>query len=308
MTTVKSPFGGNFKWMGGPLSSAIGRMTRALMGFAGSIISAAPDLWAEARERFEKELLEVLVVSDLTGRMYTLKKADRVPPPPTGFAVSLEAPEPEPEEIEFHIAEVPFTEAIENIVTREPRLAKGWKAVAELYQREHAFALAKSTDLALTKKIRDVIGGALEKGFDPADQGRVIAEMGDWTRAYGETVFRTNAATAFTNGQFAQAHDPDVADLIPAFEYNAVLDSNVRPNHAAAHGLVAGTKDPIWNIFAPPNGFSCRCNLRYVDRYELERRGLMDKAGRVIRHYPPNFGNAHPDPGFEKGRWVGMAR
>lgn len=303
--TTKSPFGGGFKWAGRPLKAAEARMTAALKGLASAILGMSPDVLADARRAFESELLETLVVSDLTGRMYTLKRADTVPPPPTGFAVAATS-EDEGEDFEIAITKVPFRDAIKNIVTREPRLARSAEAVAELYAREHAFALARSADIALTRKVRDVIASALEKGFDPSDNARVIAEMGDWTQTYGETVFRTNAATAFSNGQFAQAQDPDVADLIPAFEYNAVHDSSVRRNHLAADGLVAGTKDPIWKMFAPPLGHQCRCGLRYVDRYELEERGLLDASGRVIRRYPPNFNQAHPDVGFGKGRWVGM--
>lgn len=298
MTTVKSPFGGDARWLGKPLNTVTSRMVTSLKGLTAAILDMSPDAITKAWDRFEDEILEVLVVSNLTGRMHALRRADRVPPPPSKFAVS--ETDDGGEEFEIKVAAVPFREAIENIVTREPRLAESAAEVAELYAREHVFALARSTDIALTRKIRDVMASALEKGFDPSDHGRVIAEMGEWTQAYGETVFRTNAATAFTAGKFEQVQDPDVADLIPAFEYNAVRDSSVRHNHLAADGLVAGTKDPIWKIFAPPLGYNCRCSLRYVDRYELEERHLLDASGRVIRHTPPNFSRAYPDPGFKR--------
>jgi len=280
---------------------SVGRLVRSLKDFSLAILDGNPAVYTEARDAFAEKLSSILAASDLMGRAATWREFDAAGGGGTPPFATTASGEPE-EEIAIQVGEVPFKEAIQDIIDREPRLAEGWQEVADLYSRTHAFALAKSTDLALTRKIQDTVSSMLKDGFDPSDSGRVIAEMGGWTRAYGETVFRTNAATAFSAGQFQQSQDPEVADLIPAFEYVAVHDLNTRPNHLAAHGLIAGTKDSIWNIFTPPISYNCRCSLRFVDRYELEQRHLLDKAGRVIRHLPATFGAAHPDKGFGMGR------
>lgn len=202
------------------------------------------------------------------------------------------------------VPSVHFREAIEDLIDREPRLATGWRAVADLYQQGPAFALAKSTEIQLTRRIQDKIAEFLVRGITEPTAAKVIAEMGDFTRAYSATVFRTNLATAYTAGRFRMVEDPNVASIIGAFEFNAIDDSDVRKNHLAAHGLLAAPADAIWDIFSPPIGYNCRCALRMVDRFELEKRDLFEPNGDVRRFIPPGFSGAFPDRGFETTRRV----
>lgn len=195
-----------------------------------------------------------------------------------------------------------FDEAIENLVTREPRLARSASAVAELYATRHAFALARSTEQNLTEWVQDYINRSLREGRSVPDAAEAIAAAGDFTNAYAETVYRTNVATAYSAGRFAQANDPDVAQVIGAFELETAGDADVRDNHAAAGGLLAAQNDPVWNVFAPPLGYRCRCNLRLVTVDELRSTGRLGADGRVKPYFPPSFHRAHPDPGFGRGR------
>jgi SPP1 gp7 family putative phage head morphogenesis protein len=169
-----------------------------------------------------------------------------------------------------------------------------------VYRLKHGFALGRKTTLEVTKKVRDTIGRMMREGAGEITAGKVIADMGGWAQSYGRTVYRTNLASAYTKGRFAEARDPDIAEVIGAFEYNAILDSGVRANHRAAHGLVAATNDPLWHSFSPPLGFNCRCSVRLVDRFELSRRRLL-KGGVVSRSLPSNFRMAGPDTGFMRG-------
>ena len=97
---------------------------------------------------------------------------------------------------------------------------------------------------------------------------KVIQQLGDFTRSYANTVYRTNLNTAYTAGRFQQAQEPGVRTVLPAMERWEIMDSAVRrgrpidgpkggtkENHAAAHGLVAATTDPIWNRVASPSGY-----------------------------------------------------
>lgn len=203
------------------------------------------------------------------------------------------------------VPNIPFEEAVEDMIRREPRLARGAAEVSRLYSQRHAFALAKSADLQVTKAIRDFIASALREGKSIPEASEVIAELGGsegFTRAYGETVYRTNVVTAYSAGRFREAMEPAVREVIGAFEFIATLDSDCRENHAAAHKLMASQDDPIWERFTPPLGYNCRCTLKLVDKFELESLHRLDRAGRVVRWLPVSFSKAHPDQGFGQGR------
>jgi hypothetical protein len=187
--------------------------------------------------------------------------------------------------------------AIEDLVKRDPRLADGYKRVQELYSKERAFALAKSSDLATTKKVQEIVGEALAKGHTLPKVEDLIAKIGGWARGYGEVVFRTNLNTTYANGRFLEAQDPDLEGFIVGLERMEVLDSDTRHNHRAADGLTAGLRDPIWLRLGLPGGYNCRGSYRLVDRYEAERRGLLTASGQMrTAQAPPG---AYNDPGFD---------
>lgn len=193
---------------------------------------------------------------------------------------------------------VPFEEAVQDVLTRSPRLARGYLEVQRLYTTEHAFALAKSVDIEVTKKAQEVVRRALSHGATGAEAEEAIAGLDGWARPYGETVYRTNVTTAYADGRLAQAKDPAVQVIAPCLMYVARHDSNVRPNHLAYDGLVAGPDDPVWRIAKPPQGYRCRCALRLVDRLEAEALGALDAAGRPKPGRIPV--GAFPDEGFQK--------
>lgn len=170
------------------------------------------------------------------------------------------------------------------------------QVVRRLYLEQHGPSIAQLIDANLVERIE----AAFSAGFETATE--TIQEISGWSRAYADTVYRTNLTTAYAAGQWQEALDPDVLEFAPAFQYDATGDKDTRPNHQAMEGLLAGKTDSIWNTFAIPNGFNCRCALREVDRFELEERGLLLANGQVKRVIPPTFGAAHPDPGFDKGR------
>lgn len=77
-----------------------------------------------------------------------------------------------------------------------------------------------------------------------------------------ETVVRTEsskimgaetwkAATTMENGE----EDTNLW----GFTYNAVGDSRTRSKHMLQDGCSAPKDDPFWQVWAPPNGYNCRC-------------------------------------------------
>ena len=276
--------------------TAISFSDRLLQLASALVVDRHPSAIAKERAlaRLSRLIGETMALSDLMGRRRLILEAEavRARQPVSTRAVFSETPV---------VPHVEFDEAVADMVSRRPELAKSAEKVAEVYER-HGFALAQAAELSIVKRIQEFIAKALREGRTVPKAAETIAGIGDFTQAYAETVYRTNVATAYTAGRFQQAADPDIAEVIGAFEFNAVLDADTRPNHAAAHGLLASQNDPIWATYSPPLGFQCRCDLRLVDRFELRERNLLDTAGRTLRILPGTFSSAYPDPGFGHGR------
>jgi len=230
-----------------------------------------------------------MILANLNGRKRVLMEADYASKHQAAFS-----------DEKTPLSNLPFIEAVEDLISREPRLAKGYAEVSKLYSTEHVFALAKSVNKNLTERIQKAINDLMQEGGSLPDFENVWHEITPWSQAYGDTVYRTNCNTAYTAGRFTQAKDPDVQEVIPAMEYISMHLPTSRPNHEAAHGLIAPSNDPIWNTFKPPMGYNCMCGTNFVSKYELERRGLL-KDGKVTTYYPPTFASAHPDKGFKEG-------
>ena len=252
----------------------------------------------EARAKAMSALAELVgysgILSDLIGRRRTLLTSDWVRAHRGKLAASPATP---------LIPNVPAARAIEDLISREPRLAKSAAEIAVTYS-QHGFAAARSAELSLTKALQGFLERAMREGGTVPSGAKQIAFLGGgdeegFTRSYAETVFRTNLATAYNAGLIEQAKDPDVKEVIPALEYSAVMDVDTRPNHAAANGMIATADDPIWNVMGPPAGHRCRCVRVLVDAWTLREKGLIDDSGNVTRYLPPTFSQAHPDPGFK---------
>jgi hypothetical protein len=238
-----------------------------------------------------KLISQTMILANMNARKRVLMEADQFAKRPK-FSVERSP-----------ISPLPFVEAIEDIVSRDPRLAFGYAQVQKLYNTEHVFALAKSVNSNLTKRIQSAIAESGRTGSGLPEFSALWKEITPWAQSYGDTVFRTNASTSYTEGRFTQAEDPDVQEVIPAMTFINMHLPASRPWHEAADGLIAATGDPIWNSFKPPLGYNCQCGTNFVSKYELERRGLW-KDGKVVTFYPPNFAAAHPDEGFNSGGWT----
>ncbi|MBG95044.1 MAG: hypothetical protein CL793_07310 [Chloroflexi bacterium] len=207
------------------------------------------------------------------------------------------------------VPHVPFEAVIDDLLGREAKvvsdealaLRRGYEEVQKIYLESHAFALARHSNLEITKNIQKKIGDLRRTGTTTDEASYLIAAMGNWARGYGEVVYRTNLNPAYNSGIKEMAvSDPAVSDVVGAFRYMAVRDADTRPGHKAASGLIASIHDPIWEYWTPPLGYNCRCSLIMVDKFRLEREGLIEPNGTVKVHTPPNWDKAKPDPGFGK--------
>ena len=249
----------------------------------------------DATENLARLIQRTQILADLHGRKRMLMEADALREKSAQFAAG-ETP---------IVPGVPFVEAIEDLLSREPRLAESAAEVSRLYSWGKVFALARSASINLTRRVQAELSLLLAEGKGAERtreelQNIAADEAHDWTVAYASTVYRTNVSNAYNIGRIEQAKADEVREIVPALEYVTMEDERVRPNHWAANGFLAPVDDPAWRTHRPPQGFQCRCSLRHVSVFELQRRGLIHD-GQVVKVIPAGFDRAHPDEGFTPG-------
>lgn len=190
---------------------------------------------------------------------------------------------------------VPFAEAIDDLASRHPLLAAG-RAEVEAVYAGHGFALAGQVEVELVARVQQALVEALRVGSSPNDAIAVVESMGDWTRAYAETVYRNNVSAAYSAGIDRQLEDPAVRQVIVALRYTTAGDVDVRATHRMMDGTIAPPEHPIWNSRTPPCGHNCRCGRDFLSREDVGMEGLVNSIGAVQVRIP----NPHvePDPGF----------
>lgn len=197
-----------------------------------------------------------------------------------------------------------FDEAIQNMIDRTPvtiRAAAERTAqqIAKLYSEstKPIIAFARAAEASVTKHAQATIAEMIRDGSSEVDAGARLAKdinamrvkSRKWSASYSRMVFRTNVNTGATAGRFRQARDPDIAEVIPGFVIDAIMDGDTRPHHAAADGIKMRTSDPRWAHLATPLGWNCRCDLVEVTVFDDTNWTRNIPAG------------AHPDVGFRHG-------
>jgi len=134
--------------------------------------------------------------------------------------------------------------------------------------------------------IRDAVE-AIQRELAPYFTRGLVGE--EALRGYRiETVVRTNLNEAFNEGRKAFFESPELEGYVVAYQYSAILDDRVRPNHAEMDGKIYSIISPVWDIWTPPNGFNCRCLLVPITQDEEWEESPPLRAGLL------------PDAGFEK--------
>lgn len=274
------------------------------LGGASRELAAAVHALAIARIRNEdggREVLRIasllqslLIGSNLLGRMRTVEDFRRAK---SGRKRAEFAKDPLPSWVQPLGREVPFGEAISDLLSRESILEQDALELARRYTTDHVFGLARATDLVVTQRVKEILRSAFATTKDDAVAvQKAIEQAGDFSSAYADTVFRTNASTSFTNGRLEKAAQPHIRAVIPALRFTTARDGEVRKSHKAAEGLMAAPDDPVWAFLKPPLGYRCRCRLDYMSVEDCRAAGILLKDGSVRPAKIPN--GAHPDPGF----------
>lgn len=136
-----------------------------------------------------------------------------------------------------------------------------------------------SLDGAVAKRVLDIIVTHIGEGKRSSEASEHVASAAHWPRWFAANVFHTCCSIDATMRCFANAAQVSMGGSRNGFQFSAVLDSDVRPNHALAHGLTAAWNDPVWNVLCPPLGPGCRCGLIPVIEFPGEPR--LPRVGTV---------------------------
>lgn len=266
-----------------------------------SVLEALADLVAAlaryldptgAEEDLADSLGVAMAAAELQGRYELMVESDAYA---RGAAPSDFAREPSVHVLSL-AADVRWKDLLEKFVARDVRMAHSAAEVAAKYARGNVLAFAHAATRVVAGRVKTELVKALEGRSDAVAATKAIQALGDFTAGYAETVFRTNVTGAYADGRLAMANAPAVLSVTPALRFTAIEDSRVRPNHAAADGLVAAASDPVWQRLKPPLGYNCRCRLDLVPYHAVKAAGLLDAGGMVRVARVPR--GAHPDPGF----------
>lgn len=247
------------------IATAMKRLTRA-------IVTSGAARVIEETNRLGKLLGETMALADVLGRKRALMEVDYATRTKRARALFSDGSFSPARFCHYHgvvrfdrptvFPEDSFREAFEDLIGRDARLANSSEEIRRVYSTG-GFALRgfpKNMSIrareTLTKEIQKKMAQLGAEGT-PADRAKkVIAEMGNFTEAYAQTAYRTNLSTVFTSGRKRQMAEPEVREIAPAFEYDAVEDPDTRPNHHAAKGLIAGVDHGVWDLFSPPLGYN----------------------------------------------------
>jgi hypothetical protein len=179
---------------------------------------------------------------------------------------------------------------------REPDLSTPEDWLEELERA--ALTLAVQSGAVLDEKVK----AALAAGTFPATPAGVdrlldAAGVGPANAAYADLVLRTNAHEAYTGGYEAERQSPDVAELLPAWQYFSARLPSSRPHHAARHGNVY----PAAVRFADVRGHGvaetahCLCSPSALTRTAWE--AVRAKGGRFAA-----FADVRAFAGYDPGK------
>jgi SPP1 gp7 family putative phage head morphogenesis protein len=205
------------------------------------------------------------------------------PAPPAGppSLADMLGPDEPPPAVSFPVVE----DALDVLAEAPVAVQPDYRATAEAV-KQGAFAITGDLTEAAVADVRDILVENLVKGPDRESFIEAVIERlgegGPLSEARVETIFRTNVATAISDGTEKALKNPIVADAFPYRAYYSTTDNRVRKEHRALekHGLdgtnIYRADDPVWAMFRPPWAFNCRCAWSPVSVEQAARRGVRE--------------------------------
>lgn len=105
-------------------------------------------------------------------------------------------------------------------------------------------------------------------------------------RIYNENWLQAEYDTATRSSKMARRWTDFQRDkkVFPSLRYVTQQDDRVRPAHAVLNNVVRHIDDEFWNIYFPPNGWRCRCDVIQTDDPVTE-----DFTVPEVEEVPPAF-------------------
>lgn len=120
--------------------------------------------------------------------------------------------------------------------------------------------------------------GWMGKGLKADEDG--VLEGKKLTPRRLKTIFETNMQAAYSAGRYEEQLAN--AEFRPYWERIGVMDSNIRPSHAALHGYTARYDDPVWQFMYPPDGYGCRCRVRARSQSDVDRLKVTVQYSEIV--------------------------
>lgn len=265
---------------------------------AENILSTDLAAWIAGADQIGKKLT-LHNLSPLAGRggLFSAGQPPRPPKPPAppGGIWGWDDLPPQPPRRQPLIKFPLLDAALDNLLSRNILTRDQYDALTTA-ERNRAFTVAGDITRDTIFKIRDALTANIQAGASFKDFKKAV--RGDLEESFLgpghlETVFRTNAQTAFSEGHETIAANPIVAELFPYQEYLAIRDTRARETHLDLEKLgLNGTNiyrrdDPVWSFFTPPWDYNCRCGVNLLTVERAAERGVAEARKWLRTGYPP---------------------
>ena len=132
-----------------------------------------------------------------------------------------------------------------------------WETLGKITENVYSFSAAKNYHELrdMTDALRDGDRIRSFEEFRQAVEDIDAKYNGNWLRTEYNQAMAASQCGARWN-EFKRN-----AKAMPMLQYQAVMDSNTREDHAKLNGVRKRVDDPFWDIYMPPNGWGCRCEV-----------------------------------------------
>jgi SPP1 gp7 family putative phage head morphogenesis protein len=211
----------------------------------------------------------------------TLPGAPPLPPQPPPSIAEMFGPDEPPPRVSFPVLD----DAIEVLKEAPAQALPDFRATAAAV-KQGAFAITGDLTDAAVADVRDLLTENLQRGPDrEAFIDAVIDRLGEGgplSESHIEQIFRTNTASAISDGMSKSLDNPLVSDAFPYRAFFSTSDNRARATHRALEHLgldntnIYRSDDPTWTKFRPPFDFNCRCSWSPVSVEQASRRGVTE--------------------------------
>ena len=151
--------------------------------------------------------------------------------------------------------------------------------------RDNVYIFSAAKDYQMTREVSSLM--ITPKGVRPFREfEKEAAKVFD--------TYNKNYLTAEYNSAIAQGRTASIwqeiereKDIYPQLQYETVGDDRVRPEHAALDGIIKPVDDRFWNVWMPPNGWNCRCDV--IQTVGGTNTDLRDKTPPTKKEVPDIF-------------------